>query len=284
MTKRRSVWFLHIHYEMGDRLGERLPIAAANKEKSGGKREPGVETGQSKIFRSADGYAKIYGLRMPDKFLYIFLDESGNLDFSTNGSRFFLIGGIIQERPFEAYKALCDLRYDLIESGEDIHTFHATEDKQAVRDRVFAIVQKHLRYMTIDALVVEKRKTHPSLQQESRFYPEMLGYFLRHVLGARDLKPYQEVLVMTARLKSGARSKEFERTVKTTLVKMLPASVRWRVLHHPSHCNFDLQVADYCCWAIYRKWNNGDFRSYRLISSAIRREFDIFARGTKHYY
>ena len=63
---------------------------------------------------------------MPDRFLYIFLDESGNLDFSKNGSRFFLITGVVQERPFEAYKALCDLRYDLIESGDDIQRFHAS--------------------------------------------------------------------------------------------------------------------------------------------------------------
>jgi hypothetical protein len=221
---------------------------------------------------------------MPEKFLYIFLDESGNLDFSKNGTRFFLIAGIVQERPFEAYKALYDLRYDLIESGEDLHTFHATEDKQNVRDRVFSIIQQHLNGMRIDALVVEKRKTHPELQQEDRFYPEMLGYFLRHILGAVDLKQYKEVIVMTARLKSGARSKNFEKVVKVTLVKMLPVTVQWRVLHHPAHCNFDLQVADYCCWAIYRKWSNGDLRSYNLIRPAIRKEFDIFGRGTKFYY
>jgi Protein of unknown function (DUF3800) len=221
---------------------------------------------------------------MPTRFLYIFLDESGNLDFSGNGSRFFLITGVVQERPFEAYKALYDLRYDLIEAGDDIHWFHATEDKQAVRNRVFAIIQQNLDGMRVDALIVEKRKTHPNLQQESRFYPEMLGYLLRHVLGATDLEPYKEVIVMTARLKSGAQSKEFEKIVKVTLAKMLPEKVRWRVLHHPSHCNFDLQIADYCSWAIYRKWNDSDNRSYNLISSAVRKEFDIFSRGTKFYY
>ena len=39
-----------------------------------------------------------------DRFLYIFLDESGNLDVSQDGSRFFQITGVVQERPFEAYK------------------------------------------------------------------------------------------------------------------------------------------------------------------------------------
>jgi hypothetical protein len=221
---------------------------------------------------------------MQDRFLYIFLDESGNLDFSGNGTRFFLITGVVQERPFEAYKALCDLRYDLIEAGGDVERFHATEDEQLVRNQVFKIIQQHLNGMRIDALIVEKRKTHPHLQQESRFYPEMLGYLLRHILLATDLQPYKEVIVMTARLKSGARAREFEKIVKVTLARMLPEKVRWRVLHHPSHCNFDLQIADYCCWAIHRKWNNSDLRFYDLIGSAIRKEFDIFRCGTKFYY
>jgi hypothetical protein len=42
--------------------------------------------------------------RMAARFLCIFLDESGNRDFSSNGSRFFRLTGVIQERPFEAYK------------------------------------------------------------------------------------------------------------------------------------------------------------------------------------
>jgi len=29
-----------------------------------------------------------------DRFLYIFLDEAGNLDFSVNGSRFFVLGSV----------------------------------------------------------------------------------------------------------------------------------------------------------------------------------------------
>ena len=66
---------------------------------------------------------------MASRFLYIFLDESGNLDFSSNGSRFFQLTGVIQERPFEAHKLRCDLRYDLIEAGADVQRFHATTKK-----------------------------------------------------------------------------------------------------------------------------------------------------------
>jgi hypothetical protein len=53
------------------------------------------------------------------------------------------------------------------------------------------------------------------------------------------------------------------------------------VLHHASKSNLELQVADYCNWAIYRKWTNGDVRSYDIIKDAIRGEFDISETGQK---
>ena len=107
--------------------------------------------------------------------------------------------GLCKSVHLKPTRGLCDLRYDLIETWDDVEGFHATEDKQPVRNRVFAIIQQDLTCMTIDAVIVEKRKTHPALQLESRFYPEMLGYLLRHVLLAGDLEPYKEVIVMTAR-------------------------------------------------------------------------------------
>ena len=36
------------------------------------------------------------------RFLYIFLDEAGNLDFSRNGTKYFVLGGITKERPLHA--------------------------------------------------------------------------------------------------------------------------------------------------------------------------------------
>jgi hypothetical protein len=57
---------------------------------------------------------------MADRFLYIFLDEAGNLDFSPSGTRYFLLGSVAKERPFHAYKELTELKYDLVELGMDI--------------------------------------------------------------------------------------------------------------------------------------------------------------------
>lgn len=45
-----------------------------------------------------------------------------------------------------------------------------------------------------------------------------------------------------------------------------------------------LQVADYCCWAVAKKWKDGELRPYEKIRKAIKTEFDIFRTGTTEYY
>jgi hypothetical protein len=94
-----------------------------------------------------------------EKFLYIFVDEGGNFDFSRGGTSHFTLSCLSRERPFPDYSEFIGLKYDLVEQGMDIEYFHASEDKQAVRDLVFQIIQRNLVGMRVDALIVEKRKT-----------------------------------------------------------------------------------------------------------------------------
>ena len=68
---------------------------------------------------------------------YLFLDEGGNFDFSDKGTRYFTMTSVLKFRPFQTFSKLTSLRYDLIETGLDIEYFHASEDRQAVRNQVF---------------------------------------------------------------------------------------------------------------------------------------------------
>ena len=134
------------------------------------------------------------------RFLYLFLDEGGNLDFSKNGTKYFVLSSLAKERPFYAGKELVELKYDLVELGTNLEYFHAAEDRQAVRNAVFAIIAKYLEGVRVDSLIVEKRKTGPALQPVEYFYPRMLGYLLRYVLGKISLSDFQEVIVFTDRV------------------------------------------------------------------------------------
>jgi hypothetical protein len=221
---------------------------------------------------------------MPTRFLYIFIDEGGNFDFSPGGTSHFTLSCVTRERPFGDYGEFISLKYDLVEEGREIEYFHASEDAQAIRDKVFEIIARNLEGVRIDAVIVEKRKAHPTMRKEAEFYPRMLGYLLRYVLGQLPLSQYAEVLVFTDRIPVKGKRNAVEKAVRTTLSRMLPKTGRYRLLHHDSKSNFQLQIADYCNWAIYRKWDRRDLRSYDLIKAAVKSEFDIFRTGTTNYY
>ena len=213
---------------------------------------------------------------------YFFLDESGNFDFSRGGSPYFVLGCVIMKRPFEAYHELIHLRYDLIEEGFGLEEFHAAEDRQAVRNRVFQIIENHLDSLSIHALIIEKAKTAPALHDAKRFYPEMLGSLLQSVV--ESTPNVDEIIVITDRVPVAKKRGAVEKAVKQTLSRMPPDDTSYRMFHHDSKSNVGIQVADYCTWAIARKWKSGDERSYNVIKQAIRTEFDIFRNDTKRYY
>jgi hypothetical protein len=74
-------------------------------------------------------------------YRYILLDEGGNFDFSPKGTRFFTLTSVTKVRPFQIAPVLDHLKYDLIETGLDLEYFHASEDRQPVRDQVFTAIR-----------------------------------------------------------------------------------------------------------------------------------------------
>ena len=216
--------------------------------------------------------------------LYVFLDEAGNFDFSPTGTKYFLITSLTKKRPFEAYKDLVELKYDLIELGVNLEYFHAAEDQQATRNRVFDIIAAHLNEVRLDSLIVEKRKVSSSLRAEVRFYPEMLGHLLKHVIDGVGLHDVKETIIVTDRIPIERKREAVEKAVKQTLVSVLPRHVRYRIIHHESKSNADLQIVDYCNWAVYRKWDRQDLRAYFKIKQAVVSEIDLFRGEGASYY
>jgi len=220
-----------------------------------------------------------------DHYLYIFLDEGGNFDFSRNGTSHFTITSITVTRPFNFDTSLGFLKYDLVEGGLDIEYFHASEDKQKVRDLAFKIIGENLPNLQIDTIVVDKRKTNHNVRDIARFYPKMLGYLLQYVCEERNLKDYTGIIVITDIIPVGRKRRAVEKAIKTTLAPIMKATKKpYQLLHHDSKSSFGLQVADYCNWAIYRKWTRGDERIYELVKDGIRSEFDIFKTESTYYY
>lgn len=221
---------------------------------------------------------------MANNYLYIFLDEGGNLDFSGSGTKYFTLTSARMVRPFLISHILIQLKYDLIEYGLDFEYFHCTKNNKYVRERVFGILEDNIDRVCIDSLLIEKRKTGPALQPTKQFYPRMLGYLLRYIVNGINLDEIAEIIVITDTIPVQKKRAAVEKAVKVTLKAMLPASCRFRVLHHSSKSNIGLQIADYCNWAVYRKWETGDDTHFEKIRKGMNSCYDLFQSGTTYYY
>jgi len=93
---------------------------------------------------------------MPNKFL--FADEAGDFTFNRrpNVSKYFILCTVAMEDATVA-ASLLTLRRQLAWDGADLgEYFHATRDRQAVRDAVFETILHHA--FTVQITVMEKSK------------------------------------------------------------------------------------------------------------------------------
>lgn len=216
--------------------------------------------------------------------VYIFLDEGGNFDFSPRGTAYFTLTAVTMRRPFLLHDALDALKHDHLEQGLPLLAFHCAEDNKATRRQVFDCIGQHLDALRIDSLVVEKCKTEPSLRAPERFYPEMLGHLLKYVMNDEPAKQAERLVVITDTIPVQKQRKAVEKAIKQTLARMLPAGVTYDLLHHPSCSHYGLQVADYCNWAVLRKWQQGETFYYDKVRRRLFSESDIFRLGAVTWY
>lgn len=149
-----------------------------------------------------------------------------------------------------------------------------------MRDRVFAVVAEAP--LRIDATVFDKRKLAPSYHQDRSFYEFACFYHFKHVL-TQVTDHTDHLLVIGGTIGTRAKQQDLamalEGVVRRTSIANKTACVAWS-----APTDMGLQIADYCCWAIQRKWERKDERSYVLIESRIRSEFEIFRDGRRYYY
>ena len=214
---------------------------------------------------------------------YVYADESGNFDFSnrTGASRYFILTSVtVADHAIES--DLLELRRELAWNGEPLTGgFHATNDKRHVRDQVFAVLARH--EFRVDATILEKRKADPRIRPTpALFYGFTWYYHLTGLIPA--LAPTsEELLIIAASVADAAMRADFHSAVTAIRSAVAPASVMNATMWTAASSAL-LQVADYCAWAVQRKWERSDTRAYDLVKEKVASEFEVFRQGTTYYY
>ena len=215
--------------------------------------------------------------------VYVFGDEAGNFDFTRGhgASQFFILTTVTMVDDTIGDKLLGvrrQLAWDGIQLTEEVH---ASEESQVVRDAVFAALEPL--DFRVDSTIFEKPKLLPKYWADHNgFYKlawfQHLKYVAPHIRGLGD-----ELLVIAASL--GTRKKQsLLHSAVQDVVDQVATFSDYRTAFWSASSDPCLWVADHCCWAIQRKWERADSRSYDLIKGKIRSEWAVFKHGKTTYY
>jgi uncharacterized protein DUF3800 len=211
---------------------------------------------------------------------YAFLDEAGEFVFRPTAGSFLVFAGVIAADPLLLSQELTALKYEISSKGQSIERFHACEDKQAIRDRVFAMLSQNKDYV-VHSIIVRKNRVNPSLHRYG-VYSVAYRTLLKYLVGGGKVS---ELHIFVDTVPDKKHQGSLTQNLKARATEVLaPKKINYTLHHHSSSSHPLLQVADYCAWAIYRKWHIADLRSYELIRGRIRNEFDIYERGDTDYY
>lgn len=212
--------------------------------------------------------------------LFIFIDESGNFDFSSIGTRHFALAAVTAIDPLSSSQRLQSLKYNLLKDGVDVECFHASPDRQNVRDAVFDEIEK-LSNIRINYIYGDKHKAHPKYQKPEAMYALFGKTLLKYVFKGYVAAQYQQIVVIFDKALPNKQQKAFLGVVKPELKQLAKP---YRIYFHKTMADFNGQIADYCAWAKYVSLERNEQRPIAKLSTIPQTEFNIFQRGTTNYY
>ncbi len=204
--------------------------------------------------------------------LFMYLDESGNFDFGEKGTRYFMMTCLLTRRPFPACHELLDARYDLIEGNdEEMHEkFHACEDKPAIKSMVYRIISKHIDEYDAYVFVVDKTTVKDEMKNAAELYAKTFEWIVSKVYEEAHLEKCDKIVVITDALPKEATQKNVAKPLKSCMKRVFQNNgIPYSLMHHPSESDFNLQIADYLCWAAKRNQCDGKDWPYSLVQGAF---------------
>lgn len=214
---------------------------------------------------------------------HVFSDEAGCFAFARNAraSRFFLVCTVTLDN-CTIGDSLQALRRDMVWRGVPVQEeFHATEDRNEVREEVYAFLENH--DFRIDVTILEKAKAQPQTRHTNeRFYKYAWYYHFKHV-GPSLLTGKTELMITAAALGTKKGQAVYTSAVNDIMQQIVQRQ-QWRTFFPRAVADPCLQIADYCAWAIQRKWERGETKWYGMIEDKIKTEFDLWRNGSTLYY
>lgn len=207
---------------------------------------------------------------------YVFLDESGDLGFKKTSSKWFLFTIALTSKPRSIERVTKKIWRNLRKKHKKIGELHAYRADDITRSRMLKSLNE-INDLKIMCIILNKQKVYVDLQNQKNYlYNYTANVLLErlHVIGAVEEKEPIHLYI---------DSRDTKKTLRENFIDYLTSSMKKRrdchfdVKLHSSHENKSLQAVDFISWAIFRKYERGDFKFYEIIKSKIVDERLMFA-------
>lgn len=193
--------------------------------------------------------------------VYMFADETGNLDYNVSGggSKYFGIGTATWQGEHGAHLwQAIQLRFRHADQGVALPAgYHAKDDSHATRAEVYKVIGEQA--PRFDVTFLAKAKAYPYVRARGESYLYQMAWYLHFKEVAKFVTDAGDTLhVAVATLGTKARKRAFQQAIDEVCLNQAPSWCRVVVAHWDSVTSWGLQVADYGLWAVQRQLERGD--------------------------
>jgi hypothetical protein len=208
---------------------------------------------------------------LPLNPVFVFIDESGNFDFSEKGTRHFVMSAFVTADPLSSGARLQRLRYELLATGVDIAHFHASHDKQFIRDRVLAELAQ-LQDSWGLTLFLEKQRLSSSLRSKPGIFGLFAGQIASRLTELLGLNGFELIVFVFDKVLQGNEVSAFIAEMKPVFRKI---KVRYEIYFHRVNFDYNGQIADYLAWSNFVKLERGEGRPVSSLADHLAHKFEL---------
>jgi len=212
--------------------------------------------------------------RKPQKQLYIYLDESGDLGFSGGGSKYFTIAYFITENKDKINRVVKRIKQKYkIPKAVELKAYNTKHEIKADLLEKLSELQ-----IEIQSITVKKRNVRPKLRKDTNIlYNYMVGLSLADKLAHLKTDNTKIIIIVDKRIISVENGFKINEYLQYKLwYEKRKENIDFEIYHLESHLVYGLQAIDNITNAIFKKYNSSKFKLYNIIQKKITSNKKLF--------
>jgi len=200
--------------------------------------------------------------------MYIFLDESGDLGFGKRSSKWFLFTLVVVDDPRKLERVIKKTRKSLKKKYKrtmsELHAYHCDD---ITRIRVLTKLAEQ--DISVVTTVLNKSKVYVDLQNQKNYlYNFTANIILDRLMNTKLIDKNRKISLVVDR-------KDTKKHLRDNFISYITEAMKqkrngnFEMSLAASHDEKGLQAVDFISWAIFRKYERGDFGFYEIIKDKI---------------